>query len=200
MTTALQGPISTGDPVFMLFIAATLILMLGYAWGARRSRTIVTSALRALDHALQPVDRIYRNIGGLLGYHAVFEMPAHSAVCRVEATVTVVPRHALLYFPISLLLGRRDSLAITFVIRDTAWGSAAAARREPRRPDQPPGAVDPTLMTLEQVLPKPLRLQMARNTPAIHQILVCLTPRPEDVEDNVQAVCRWVEESWPLPG
>lgn len=109
----------TAQPVFYLFVALTFLLAYGYFHGRRRNQAIVTRAFAELVEVIRPVDQTYTNIGGAIGYHAEFTPGADSVLAKADATLTLLPRHAWLYLPISLLLRRWDRLYLLLGLRRT---------------------------------------------------------------------------------
>jgi hypothetical protein len=103
----------TQQPIFYLFIAATVLLTLGYSWGRRRNKRIYLSAFNALVETLSPKDQNFTTIGGLTGYHANLIPYRNKFIRRVDATITLLPRQSWLYYPISKLTRRYDRLFLT---------------------------------------------------------------------------------------
>ncbi|MFP4230790.1 MAG: hypothetical protein ACLFRR_02955 [Spirochaetaceae bacterium] len=112
----------TTQPVFYLFIAATILLSLGYLWGRRRNKRIFSSALEAMVQVLKPKDQQFTNIGGLTGYHANLIPRKNKYIRRVDATITLLPRQSWLYYPISKLTRRFDRLFMLFTLSPKAAG------------------------------------------------------------------------------
>ncbi len=108
------------QPVFFLFIAFSFFLTAGYFWGRRRNKAIFFSAFNDLIKVIQPDDQTFRNIGGSIGYHANFLIKKKgSQLSRVDATITLLPRHSLLYLPISKMTRKYDRLFITVHLKQT---------------------------------------------------------------------------------
>lgn len=107
-----QNTSVTTQPIFYLFIAATILLSLGYAWGKRRNTKIHLSAFHSLTDFLKPKDQTYTTIGGLTGYHANIIPKRNKVIRRVDATITLLPRQSWLYYPFSKLIRRFDRLYI----------------------------------------------------------------------------------------
>lgn len=101
------------QPVFYLFIAATILLSLGYIWGRRRNHRITHTAFKALSTVLNPKDQTFTNIGGLTGYHAHFIPQKSSGIKEINATLTLLPRQSWLWYPFSLIIRRFDRLSIS---------------------------------------------------------------------------------------
>ena len=104
------------EPLFYLFIAATILLSLGYTWGKRRIKRIYLSAFNDLIDVIKPKNHQFTNIGGLTGYHATFILKKREIIKKVEATLTLLPRQSWLYYPFSLLLHGFDKLYITITL------------------------------------------------------------------------------------
>jgi len=104
-------------PVFLLFVGVTFLLTLGYFWGRRRNQKVFLDAFNDLVGVVKPDDQTFTNIGGVVGYHANLYIKNKSPVTRVDATITLLPRHSWLYLPVSYLIMRYDRLFITFYVK-----------------------------------------------------------------------------------
>lgn len=113
----------TDQPVFYLFVAATILLSLGYGWGKRRNRRIITSAFDAITAVLHPQDQTFTNIGGLTGYHANFIPQKNRLIKQVDATMTLLPRQSWLWYPFSRMIRRFDRLFLSFHLGKKAAGA-----------------------------------------------------------------------------
>jgi hypothetical protein len=106
------------QPIFFLFIGFSVLLTLGYFWGRRLNRRIYRSAFNDLVSVVQPDDRNFTNIGGAIGFHANLFIKKKGTLCsRVDATITLLPRHSWLYLPISKLIRKYDRLFITLYLK-----------------------------------------------------------------------------------
>lgn len=135
-----DNPEVTSQPVFYLFIAATILLSLGYIWGRRKNRRIFTAAFDDLAGILKPRDQQYTNIGGLTGYHANFLPNKNSVVRRADVTLTLLPRQSWLWYPFSLLTRKFDRLFLVFEIQKSAFGDLAEGHLIEHRYAKLPGA------------------------------------------------------------
>jgi hypothetical protein len=113
----MPNPSVATQPVFLLFIAFTCLLTLGYFWGRRENRRIAFSALEALVEVVRPDDQTFTNIGGAIGYHANLLIRKKGPVRQVDATITLLPRYAWLYLPLSKVIRKYDRLFITVHLR-----------------------------------------------------------------------------------
>jgi hypothetical protein len=99
-------------------LTASLVLgaaLLGTAFfvGQRRNRRIALRTARELEEALGPLEKTYTWIGGLIGFHARYGVDGFR---DARATCTLLPRHALLYLPFALMLGRGDRAHVTLYL------------------------------------------------------------------------------------
>jgi hypothetical protein len=106
------------QPVFFLFIGFSVLLTLGYFWGRRLNKRIYRSAFSDLVDVVKPDDRNFTNIGGAIGFHAnLLIKKKGTPFSRIDATITLLPRHSWLYLPISKLLRKYDRLFITLYLK-----------------------------------------------------------------------------------
>ncbi len=107
------------QPAFLLFIAFSFTLTLGYYWGRRKNKRIVRAAFDDLANLVKPEDQVFTNIGGAIGYHANLFIKRKGPVYRVDATITLLPRHSWLYLPFSKLIRKYDRLFITLYFQQS---------------------------------------------------------------------------------
>ncbi|MBE0557962.1 MAG: hypothetical protein IH628_12085 [Proteobacteria bacterium] len=106
------------QPVFFLFVAFSFFLAAGYLWGKRQNKKISLSVLKDLLELIRPDDQTFTNIGGAIGYHAQLRVKKKNALLsRVDATITLLPRHSLLYLPVSKMIRKYDRLFITLYLK-----------------------------------------------------------------------------------
>jgi len=107
------------QPVFFLFVAFSLILAWGYFRGRRKNKELSMSAFEDLLRLFKPDDQKFTNIGGAIGYHANLYIKKKKALLtRVDATITMLPRHALLYLPISRVIRKYDRLFVELHLKN----------------------------------------------------------------------------------
>lgn len=110
------------QPVFFLFIGFSCLLSVVYFWGRRANQRLYLSAFADLTEVIKPDDQIFTNIGGVVGYHANFILKKESVFSKVDATITLLPRHSLLYMPLSKLIMKFDRLFITLYLKTSLSG------------------------------------------------------------------------------
>lgn len=117
--------------LFLVLILVAVGLTLGYFRGRKKNLEMARAISRELEAVLHPKDQTYTWLGGVLGFKA--EYRGVSGANRVEATLTLLPRHSLLYLPVAWLLSGGDRLFVviytTKPIRGEAHVVAASYRR-----------------------------------------------------------------------
>lgn len=109
------------EPTVLIFVAFAAFLMLGWNRGGRINTRILLHAVETMERVFSPLDKTYTNIGGVVGYN--FDYQLAPPFTRLEGTVTTLPRHAVLYLPISSrLLGREDRLLFTLYCEELRTG------------------------------------------------------------------------------
>ncbi|MFP4432397.1 MAG: hypothetical protein ACLFPV_14190 [Spirochaetaceae bacterium] len=104
------------DPLLLVIVAIAAVLGIRWYRGGRENAAVLLSATRALERAFSPVDTQYTNIGGTVGYNFVYSLSAPFR--RLEGTLTTLPRHAVLYLPISVWILKREDLLLFTVYYD----------------------------------------------------------------------------------
>jgi len=113
---AIDGYIAT-LPALLLIFAIGAFIAVSFPRGRKKNREIYLSAFNDLIEIFKPDDQAFTNIGGLVGHHANFFFKEKDELKKINATITLMPRHAPLYMPISKLLMGNDRLFITLYMR-----------------------------------------------------------------------------------
>lgn len=98
--------------LFYVFIGISLILVWGYFYGRKKNNRIAHAAINSLIDLTQPSDQKITNIGGVVGYHVELEFQSGKRFSDIRATITLMARHSLLYWPISKLIRKFDRFFI----------------------------------------------------------------------------------------
>lgn len=110
---------------FLLLLLAALISFQFYR-GRKRNLWLIKSYAEELEQALRPLDQTYTWIGGYIGFRADYKTrPPHTGV---QVTLTLLPRHSILFLPISRLWMRHDRLFALIRLRPPLSGEAHAVR------------------------------------------------------------------------
>ncbi len=107
------------QPVFFLFVAFSFLLTFGYFHGRRQNRELFLSVFNDLMTVFRPDDQTFTNIGGAIGYHAnLFIKKKGAFLSRIDATITMLPRHSWLYLPLSKLIRKYDRLFLELYVKN----------------------------------------------------------------------------------
>jgi hypothetical protein len=78
-----------------------------YILGSKKNRWLGKQMSIQAERVLNPKDKEYVNIGGVLGHHFVYKL--REPWKEAKGTFIMIPRHSLLYVPVSyFLIGNRD--------------------------------------------------------------------------------------------
>ena len=78
-----------------------------YILGSKKNRWLGKQMSLQAERILEPKDKEYVNIGGVLGYNFVYKL--RDPWKEAKGTFVFIPRHSLLYLPVSYyLIGNRD--------------------------------------------------------------------------------------------
>lgn len=121
----------TQEQLFLVLILAAGLLTLGYFRGRRINLGLARAIGSELERVLRPKDQTYTWLGGILGFKADYR--SNGAVPRVEATLTLLPRHSLLYLPVARLLSGGDRLFVVAHPREPVRGEAHVIAASYRR-------------------------------------------------------------------
>ncbi|QDA31320.1 hypothetical protein FH039_06530 [Thermococcus indicus] len=96
----------------VLFVAIFLIAgisALQFYRGRKLNLMLMEHYIRAVKDVIKPEDELYTWLGGYIGFRAEYKVNRDN-IRKFEYTLTLLPRHSLLYFPIALITSRHDKL------------------------------------------------------------------------------------------
>jgi len=99
--------------LFGLFVAAGATSFQFYR-GRKKNLQIMIKTIRELESALSPIDKNYTMLGLYSGFRADYIL--RDKPKKVVATLGLMPREALWYYPISLLTLKHDRLYIVYYL------------------------------------------------------------------------------------
>jgi len=100
-------------PLLIIFAVVTTAQ---YFLGRRKNLLLIQEYAKAMEDALKPVDKQYTWVGGYIGFKAEYKVKQET-VRIVRATLHMMPRLSLLYYPVAKLTMRHDKL---YVILETS--------------------------------------------------------------------------------
>jgi hypothetical protein len=121
------------EPYIVPLIVLALCATAGYFWGRKKNRWIGAWIAREAEAALRPRDTEYVNIGGTIGHHFTYALPPPFR--EAKGTFTLLPRHSILYLPISLLIRGHDRLYLQLYTDERLPGEAHILREDYYRKD-----------------------------------------------------------------
>ncbi len=124
-----SGNIATGSVLIFIIVISAFIAFSFYA-GKRKNREIYTATFRELMKVFKSDDQTFTNIGGAVGHHGTFSFKERGPVSRIDVTLTLLPRQAPLYMPISKYLMRNDRLYISIYMRYAPPGEGHMIERD----------------------------------------------------------------------
>lgn len=104
------------------YVAVVMLATLALAmtvWYFRKRRELITlirDIARELEEVLRPTDKVYELLGYLVGFKARFKL-GRSVATDAYVTLTTVPIHSLLYYPIAKLMSRKSMLGMALEFR-----------------------------------------------------------------------------------
>ncbi|WP_319416851.1 hypothetical protein [Marispirochaeta aestuarii] len=94
------------NSLIYLLIALAVATTLGYYKGRKKNREIGGMIGTVTEEILSPREKEYVNIGGTLGHNFTYQLDPPFK--EAKGTFTLLPRHSVLYLPLSLLITRHD--------------------------------------------------------------------------------------------
>jgi hypothetical protein len=103
--------------VLIVIIAISAFIIFSFHSGKRKNKEICAAIFSELIKVFKPDDQTFTNIGGAVGHHGTFSFKERGSVSRIDVTLTLLPRQAPLYMPISKFLMKYDRLFISVYMR-----------------------------------------------------------------------------------
>jgi len=103
--------------VLIVIVAVSAFIAFSFHSGKRKNKEICTATFNELIKVFKPDDQTFTNIGGAVGHHGTFSFKERGSVSRIDVTLTLLPRQAPLYMPISKFLMKNDRLFISVYMR-----------------------------------------------------------------------------------
>jgi hypothetical protein len=100
----------SSQTLFFLFVVIIGILMLVFFRNRKYNLMTLQAVGKELESALRPADQTYTWLGGSIGFNA--EYKTEKPLRKVDATMTMLSRQSVLFYPISKLLFGNDRLFV----------------------------------------------------------------------------------------
>jgi hypothetical protein len=127
-----MGTFGDTATVYVLIAIVTIGVFIVFSFhsGKRKNREIYTAIFNELMKVFKPDDQTFTNIGGVVGHHGTFLFKERGSVSQIDVTLTLLPRQALLYMPISKFFMRNDRLFISVYMRYPPPGEGHLIEKE----------------------------------------------------------------------
>ncbi len=97
--------------LFTVILILAGVASLQFYRGRKLNLMLMEHYIKVIREVTRPEDENYTWLGGYIGFRAEY-MIRRGNINNFEFTLTLLPRHSLLYFPISLVTSRHDKLYI----------------------------------------------------------------------------------------
>lgn len=179
--------------------------------GRKLNLRLMDFYLRKIEEIVKPEDKDYVWLGGYIGFRANYKINRDN-LRKFEYTLTLLPRHSLLYFPIALVTSRHDKLYIVVrpfsqIKRETHLIQKGYYRLKPDIENEPLLQREEIeiagkkyealfekrrdldkLKSLLEGLPKPHNVKHVALTPKTNVFYVLMKPEPDTIEESVRKI------------
>lgn len=114
--------------LFPLVVLLAGVATLQFFYGRKLNLALMRNIIMTLEETIKPKDQLYTWLGGYIGFKAEYDVD-DTMVEKVEVTLTLLPRHSILYLPISKATLKGDRLFIVFRSRYPIKGDVHLIRR-----------------------------------------------------------------------
>ncbi len=111
---------------FAIFLGLSLAIAIWYFVGHKRNLRLIEKISKNIERALKPADKEYTWLGGVLGFTGNFEVNQFE---KVTASVFMLPRQSVLYYPFSYLTTGFDRLEVLFYLKEKVWNEIHLVRK-----------------------------------------------------------------------
>ena len=118
--------ISITSAEFALFLGLSIVIAVLYYVGYKRNIKAIEAVSRSLESSLKPRDKEYTWLGGALGFTGNYSIDGFQ---KVMASVFMLPRQSVLYFPFSYITTGYDRLEVLFYLKEKVWNEVHAIRK-----------------------------------------------------------------------
>ncbi len=206
----------TSTLLFALMVVAALTSIQFYK-GRKLNIQLMQHYLRSIEEIVKPEDKDYVWLGGYIGFRANYKINREN-IRKLEYTLTLLPRHSLLYFPIALLTSRHDKLYVVLrpfanIKREAHLIQKGYYRLKPNIENEPflqkeeieiAGKTYEALYEkkrdviklkeLVESMSKPANIKHVSLTPKTNVFYVLMKPEPETIEQDFKKLVRFVNE------
>jgi len=203
--------------ILLAIMVLAALTSLQFYKGRKLNLQLMDFYLRKIEEVVKPEDKDYVWLGGYIGFRASYKINRDN-IRKFEYTLTLLPRHSLLYFPIALLTSRYDKLY--FVVKPFAQIKREAHLIQKGYYRLKPDIENEPLLQKEVIeiagkeyealyekrrdienlkaflesLPKPHNVKHVSLTPKTNVFYLLVKPEPETITETVEKIVRFTNE------
>ncbi|AEA34300.1 hypothetical protein [Hippea maritima] len=117
-----------------IFIGISVAISLVYIAGYKKNIKIMKEMAKSLESALNPKDKLYTYLGGVLGFSAEYKVDGFK---KVFINLRLIPRQSILYLPFMFVTSGKDSLQIMFYTEKPIRGEFHIIKEDPLKLAKP---------------------------------------------------------------
>ncbi len=114
--------------LFPIIVILAGVVTIQFFYGRKLNLALMRNIIVTLEEVVKPKDQLYTWLGGYIGFKAEYEVD-DAVVEKIEATLTLLPRHSILYLPVSKITIKDDRLFIVLRSRFPLKGDVHIIRR-----------------------------------------------------------------------
>lgn len=114
--------------IFIILILLTFFISISYIYGFRKNYRLIKNVAKRLEEELQPIDKTYTWLGGVVGFSAEYNVVNLS---KIKITFSTIPRQSILFLPIAILMGRYDKLELLIPVKKKILNDINIVKKSP---------------------------------------------------------------------
>ncbi|ASJ03756.1 hypothetical protein A3L09_06905 [Thermococcus profundus] len=206
----------TSTLIWAIMILAAVTSIQFYK-GRKWNLQLMQHYLRSVEDVVKPEDKDYVWLGGYIGFRANYKINRDN-IRRFEYTLTLLPRHSILYFPISLVTSRHDKLYVVVrpfaqIKREAHLIQKGYYRLKPNIENEPLLQSEEieiagrkyealfekrrdleNLKALVESMPRPHNIKHVALTPKTNVFYVQMKPEPDTIKEDIEKIVRFANE------
>jgi hypothetical protein len=95
--------------LFIIFILLTFLISIAYIYGYKKNYKLIKSVSKKLENELQPIDKTYTWLGGVIGFSANYML---EKIGNIKILFATIPRQSILFLPFSIIMGKYDKIEV----------------------------------------------------------------------------------------
>ncbi len=100
---------------FPIFLGLSIVIVVLYYIGYKKNIKAIEDVSKSLEKGLNPEDKEYIWLGGTLGFTGNFYVKGFK---KISASVFMLPRQSILYYPFSLITTGYDRVEVLFFLKE----------------------------------------------------------------------------------